>query len=102
LSGRAERGELWSPRNGVDLPETDHALPELLDVPGRTAIRIHALNQVSQTAGCIGVGKSHNTDEIQESRLALTTLMRKMDYTLQTLFETVTIHVYTDKKGIRV
>src|SRR5216117_544362 len=49
VSGRAERGELWSPRNGVDLPETDLALPELLDVPGRTAIRIHALNQVSQT-----------------------------------------------------
>lgn len=31
-------------------------LPHIADVPGRQNIMIHALNQVSETEGCIGLG----------------------------------------------
>lgn len=93
-SGRAIRGTLWSPRNGHDLPEEDYALPILIGVPLRTSIRIHALNQVSETEGCIGVGKSHDTNEIHESRLALTILMGKMQVALD-LGEEIWITVST-------
>ena len=33
-------------------------VPWLLEVPGRESIEIHPLNDVLETNGCIGVGKS--------------------------------------------
>lgn len=72
VSGRAAAGTLWSPR-------ADHKLPELLGVPNRTAIRIHALNHPHETEGCIGVGLGRGTDEIMESRLALIRVMAQIE-----------------------
>jgi hypothetical protein len=49
-SDRAKRGLLWA-------PSADYRLPQLEAVPGRSGIRIHALNHVTETTGCIGVGE---------------------------------------------
>ncbi len=71
FSHRAEQGTLWSPNNS-------HMLPELLNVPGHTAIRIHAGNTAANTAGCILVGFASINDAILQSRDALAQLMSKL------------------------
>ena len=53
-------------------------LPELLDVPGFTAIRIHAGNTDADTAGCILVGRIREPDRISASRSALDALLPKI------------------------
>lgn len=67
-SGRAAAGTLWSPR-------ADHQLPLLLDVPGRTAIRIHAANVPEELEGCLAVGMGRTATSLTESRHALEALM---------------------------
>lgn len=37
-------------------------LPLLHNVPGRTAIRIHSVNKVSELEGCVGVGQTRTSD----------------------------------------
>lgn len=71
ISGRAMRGTLWS-------PDPEHRLPELLEVPGRSAIRIHSLNRPAETDGCIGVGLTRTGQTIGTSRVALRGLMARM------------------------
>ena len=61
----------WSPRFKADLPE-------LLDVPGFTAIRVHAGNTDADTAGCILVGRIREPDRISASRSALEALVPKL------------------------
>jgi len=70
--------KIWSPRNGVDLPEDDGKLLLLLNVPSWTGIFFHALNKADETLGCVGVGRQHAGAAIFESRAALTQLMRKL------------------------
>jgi hypothetical protein len=45
-------------------------LPELLDVPGFTGIRIHAGNRRQDTDGCILVGFARSAAVVQQSRPA--------------------------------
>lgn len=71
-SGRAKAGTLWSPR-------PDHALPLLLDVPGREAIRVHAGNSSKDTEGCLLVGERRFADTLDGSRIALIALMAELD-----------------------
>lgn len=53
-------------------------LPELLAVPGRTGIRIHAGNTKADTTGCILVGRYRaGMGEIADSRAALAILLRR-------------------------
>ena len=53
-------------------------LPELLNVPGFTGIRIHAGNTSADTAGCILVGRYQSGEgEIAESRRALSVLLTR-------------------------
>jgi hypothetical protein len=86
VSGRAQQGKLWAPsHDGLLLDLGENMLPELLNVPNRTAIRIHALNFVTQTEGCIGVGRVRDSqnNQISESRPALVALMRKIGDTIK-------------------
>lgn len=53
-------------------------LPELLDVPGFTAVRIHAGNTDADTEGCLLVGRERLPDHIGMSRAALTALLSKL------------------------
>jgi len=53
-------------------------LPELVNVPGFTGIRIHAGNTSADTAGCILVGRYQSGEgEIAESRRALGVLLTR-------------------------
>jgi Family of unknown function (DUF5675) len=63
-SGRAKAGTLWTPWD-------DYVLPELLAVPGRTAIRIHAANEEKQLEGCIALGTDRSDGKLLHSRDAL-------------------------------
>lgn len=53
-------------------------LPELLDVPNFTGVRIHSGNTNEDTEGCILVGQSCYLDTITNSRAAMKTLMEKL------------------------
>lgn len=80
VSGRAQKRELWCPaaEHKAAKPE-DFVLPEVLNVPGRTAIRIHAGNTAADTIGCILVGFGRiDPDRVESSRVALIALMAKM------------------------
>lgn len=83
VSGRAQRGELWT-------PDIHHRLPEICDVPGRTGIRLHAFNTAAQSLGCPGVaytatvdpnpGDGKDESSIGQSRAALSTLVAALDH----------------------
>lgn len=72
-SERCRRGGLWSPRKDFVLP--------LIEVPGRSGIRIHAANRPAQLEGCVAVGLTlpeATPGEIHQSRAALILLMEKL------------------------
>jgi hypothetical protein len=71
-SARAERHELWSP------DRAQFRLPLVENVPGRSGIRFHALNEPGESEGCIGVGRKCVPGRILESRVALVELMAKI------------------------
>lgn len=71
VSERASFGKLWA-------PYPDFRLPLLLNVPGRTAIRLHAGNCCTDSEGCILVGGDHTATEIHNSRPALTRLVNDL------------------------
>lgn len=58
-------------------PHFGYVTPELLDVPGRTAIRIHKGNKPEDSLGCTLVGTSHGpaADWISDSHTAFDRLM---------------------------
>jgi hypothetical protein len=70
-SARAAAGTLWA-------PYPDHRLPELLRVPGRTAIRLHAGNHIKDSEGCILVAADHTPTELEQSRPALTRVVNEL------------------------
>ena len=53
-------------------------LPELIDVPGFTGVRIHAGNAIEDTEGCLLVGRTRSTGRIMESRQAFEALFAKL------------------------
>jgi len=71
VSGRATAGTLWC-------PYPDHRLPELLQVPGRTAIRLHSGNVSTDSSGCILVAADHSQTEIEHSRPALARIINEL------------------------
>lgn len=72
FSARAKAGTLWTPR-------ADFKLPELLEVPGFTGIRMHAGNRAKDTLGCILLGQHRTTDEVTQSRAALVAFLPKLE-----------------------
>ena len=53
-------------------------LPELVDVPGFTGVRIHAGNAIEDTEGCLLVGRTRANGRIVESRQAFDALFTKL------------------------
>jgi hypothetical protein len=58
-------------------PHFGYVTPELLDVPGRSNIRIHKGNKPEDSLGCTLVGESHGlvADWISQSAIAFDKLM---------------------------
>ena len=58
-------------------PRFKKILPEILNVPNFTGIRIHSLNKAEESEGCIGVGEwnGKDTNWISNSRIAFNELM---------------------------
>ena len=54
-------------------------LPELLDVPGFTGVRIHAGNTIEDTEGCLLVGRTRSNGRIVESRQAFEALFGRLE-----------------------
>jgi hypothetical protein len=54
-------------------------LPELVSVPGFSGIRIHPLNNASETEGCIGVGLRRSGAQIEESANACARLQNLIE-----------------------
>lgn len=50
-------------------------MPEILNVPGFTGIRIHPANFASQLEGCIAPGKRHINDMVTDSRTAYSEML---------------------------
>ncbi len=67
----AEKGILWA-------PYPDHRLPTALNVPGRTAIHVHAGNHIMDTKGCVLVAADHSQTELEHSRPALTRIVNDL------------------------
>jgi hypothetical protein len=65
-------------------PKFQRQLPLLLNVPGRSGIRIHAGNRAhldpakSDTTGCILVGSADHTGHLIDSRRALAVVMKRL------------------------
>lgn len=70
-AGRYEVVLTWSPK-------FKRQLPLLLDVPGFTGIRIHALNDKTGTQGCIGVGRRYAPGRICNARITETALIERL------------------------
>lgn len=58
-------------------PRFKKILPEILNVPNFSGIRIHSLNKAEESEGCIGVGEWNDKDTnwISNSRIAFNELM---------------------------
>lgn len=58
-------------------PRFKKILPEILNVPNFTGIRIHSLNRAEESEGCIGVGEWDGKSEnwISNSRVTFNNLM---------------------------
>jgi Family of unknown function (DUF5675) len=72
-------------------PHLGYVTPELVDVPGRSDIRVHVGNFPKDTLGCTLVGQTKAQDTVFESQAAFTALL--------TLLKTATdpiVAVYTD------
>lgn len=56
-------------------PHMGYVTPEVLDVPGRTAIRIHKANYPEELLGCTAVGDAQREDSVLNSKVAFDRLM---------------------------
>ncbi len=60
-------------------PHLEYVCPEVLNVPGRTAIRWHIGNFPKDVLGCCVVGTAVCTDQVENSRAAFDALMAKLE-----------------------
>lgn len=68
----------------------DAFLPEILDVPMFSGIRIHAANKAEDLEGCIAVGRSRAPDWIGGSKLALADLLPRIEAAQPNLWIVIT------------
>lgn len=77
-SGRAHQFVQTHGVTGLWAPYDDCRLPELLNVPGRSAIRVHCGNSIADSSGCILVAADHSATELEASRPALTRVVNAL------------------------
>jgi hypothetical protein len=59
-------------------PHLGYLCPEVLDVPGRTAIRWHVGNFPRDVLGCCVVGTAAGQNSVTHSKIAFAALMKKL------------------------
>lgn len=64
-------------------PHAGHVVPLLNDVPGRTEIEMHCGNVPCDSKGCLLVGLSHDTTQLNDSRIAFDRLMSLLRFPVQ-------------------
>jgi len=64
-------------------PHFKMVTPEVIDVPGRTDIRIHPGNFPKDSLGCTLVGEEKGFDQIFQSKIAFEKLMVLFRHTLE-------------------
>jgi hypothetical protein len=57
-------------------PHLNYVTPEVLEVPGRTAIRWHIANYPKEVLGCLAVGTTRLADFVGNSTTAFRALMK--------------------------
>ncbi len=76
-------------------PHLGYVTPEVLNVPGRTAIRIHVANKPSELLGCTAVGQNRATNTVGNSKKAFDRLMAL----LKVAVDGITVE-YRDPEGV--
>ena len=64
-------------------------LPEILDVPNFTGVRIHAGNMITDTEGCLLVGQDRQPGRLLRSRAALDVLLDQLRQAKDALLITI-------------
>jgi hypothetical protein len=64
-------------------PHFGRFMPHIINVPGRTNIRIHPANWVTQLEGCIAIGKTEGKDYIGMSDAAFDEFIALLDIELK-------------------
>lgn len=72
-----------------DSPAHKMKVPLLQDVPGRSSIEIHIGNFPADSKGCILVGRVKEEGYIEQSKMAFTALMRKLEACSQPISLTI-------------
>ena len=79
--------ETWKVKGATAIPADEYdlvlslsmrfrrVLPEVVDVPGFTGIRIHAGNTIEDTEGCLLVGSARTARTVTGSKVALEKLL---------------------------
>lgn len=49
-------------------PKYKRMMPQVMDVPGWTGVRMHSMNEAKDSLGCIGMGKNDKPGWISNSR----------------------------------
>jgi hypothetical protein len=49
-------------------PKYKRMMPQVMDVPGWTGVRMHSMNEAKDSLGCIGLGKNDKPGWISNSR----------------------------------
>ena len=49
-------------------PKYKRRMPQVMDVPGWTGVRMHSMNEAKDSLGCIGMGKNDKPGWISNSR----------------------------------
>lgn len=49
-------------------PKYKRMMPQVMDVPGWTGVRLHSMNEAKDSLGCIGMGKNDKPGRISNSR----------------------------------
>lgn len=60
-------------------PKYKKNMPQLLDVPYFTGIRIHSANTAKDLEGCVGVGIKSENGKVLESRKTYNALMKRLE-----------------------
>ena len=84
LKGKKVYGETCIPYGVYDVkitysPKYKKDMPQILDVPYFTGVRIHSGNTAKDSSGCVIVGIKNENGKVLESRKTYNTLIKRLE-----------------------